>query len=93
MNFLDDNKKVWIDLYIFLKKYNVIDIYYRIIYTILGSPNLGQISIQIELSLKKLRCFFFFYLILDRILGYVWFSDNTKERKKCKEKWFFHVWL
>lgn len=50
MNFLDDNKKVWIDLYIFLKKYNVIDIYYRIIYTILGSPNLGQISIQIELS-------------------------------------------
>ena len=74
MNFLDENKKGWIDLYIFLKKYNVIDIYYRIIYTILGSPNLGQISIQIELSLKKLRCFFFFfYLILDIILGYVWF--------------------
>ena len=27
-----------------------------------------------------------------RYLGYVWFKENTKE-KKCKGKWFFHVWL
>ena len=67
----------------------MIDIYYRIIYTILGSPNLGQISIQIELSLKKLRCFFFFYLILDIILGYVWFLENLREnvrKRKYKGK-------
>ena len=26
-------------------------------------------------------------------LDYVWFPENIKERKKCKGKWFFHVWL
>ena len=25
-------------------------------------------------------------------LGYVWFPESIKE-KKCKGKWFFHVWF
>ena len=35
-------------------------------------------DMQIELKFYKFK-----------LLGYVWFSKNTKERKKCKKKMIF----
>ena len=26
-------------------------------------------------------------------LSYVWFLENTKERKKMQRKWIFYIWL